>query len=375
VSDVHDRLTALSDAIERLHVGQASLFRNRLSRAIVFSNEAGDQILDGLLSGAAPDRIAAEAAEDPQDIAVLLPAIEQTLDAWRSAGLLSTTDLATHFPEEPPAGATSFEAVFHHAGRFCRLMSDSAALFGQIATLLCDFRLFGAHPSLNATVRMAEVPAGIAVFEDGRPLWRAATPDEARFLAMQALIAALTGGDATSAILHAGLVVKAQAGLLLAGTTGRGKTTLTLALADAGWAFGGDDMIALRSDGTATALPLGAHLKQNKDVQARSDARVVAWCDADGGLFWPPLTVTSGSHINIRAILLPHHAPDHAPTLNAVSPEAALEALVTTGSEPIGTTQSLSGIATLVNTAPAYTMTYASTAQALDLIDALPSAT
>ena len=336
MKETQKRADTLSDAIERLHVGQSSLFRNQLSRAIVLSNEAGDHILDGLLRGASPERIAADAAEDPQDVADLLIAVEQTLENWRSAGLLSTTDIASRFPHEPPERASSFEAVFHHAGRSIRLISESAALFGQIATLLSDFRLFGPHLAPNSTVRIVEVSAGVAVFQDGRPLWRAGTPDEARFLAMQAIIAALTDGDAISAILHAGLVAKEGTGLLLAGTTGRGKTTLTLALAEAGWAFAGDDMIALRSDGTATALPLGAHLKQTKDVLERTNARVVEWCDAQGGLFWPSNAVAPGSRITIQSILLPHYDPDHAPDLEEVSPETALETLVTTGSEPVG---------------------------------------
>ena len=374
MKETQKRADTLSDAIERLHVGQSSLFRNRLSRAIVLSNEAGDHILDGLLRGASPERIAADAAEDPQDVADLLIAVEQTLENWRSAGLLSTTDIASRFPHEPPERAASFDAVFHHAGRSIRLISESAALFGQIATLLSDFRLFGPNLAPNSTVRIVEVSAGVAVFHDGRPLWRAATPDEARFLAMQSIIAALTDGDAISAILHAGLVAKEGTGLLLAGTTGRGKTTLTLALADAGWAFAGDDMIALRNDATATALPLGAHLKQTKHVLERATARVVEWCDAQGGLFWPINAVAPGSRITIQSILLPHYLPDHAPDLKEVSPEQALETLLTTGSEPVGTRQTLAGITSLLNSVPAYTLTYASTAEALSLVAGLDDA-
>lgn len=62
--------------------------------------------------------------------------------------------------------------------------------------------------------------------------------------------------------LHAALLVRNAKGLLICGAPGAGKTTLTLALLEAGFACGGDDIALLGADGRVQGVPFAPALKR-----------------------------------------------------------------------------------------------------------------
>ncbi|PST27303.1 serine kinase [Mesorhizobium plurifarium] len=62
--------------------------------------------------------------------------------------------------------------------------------------------------------------------------------------------------------LHAALLVKNGKGLLICGAPGAGKSTLALALLDAGFACGGDDIALMRPDGLLRGVPFAPALKR-----------------------------------------------------------------------------------------------------------------
>ena len=361
-----DRAT-LTEAIELLPIGTSYVARNPLSRAVVLANEAGREILTATLGGRSPEDIAGEVAEETSDIPALAAAVGEPLETWEKAGLFSTADLADRFPPEPPPASESLMAEFMLGARRLRLLSDDAAVFAQLATLMADYRAFAPDVAPDAVIRVARVAGGLAVFEDGRPLWRAASPDEARFLAIQAAAAALAG-PGIGAVVHGGCLARGGAGLLLAGTTGRGKTTLTLALLEADWHFGGDDMIPLDTEGRAVPLPLGAHLKQTAELEALGELRISHWIDVQGGLLWPRNPAPPGTPVALRAVLFPDFTPGADPTLTPLTPEEALETLITTGTELVGPRPSLAGVTRLLNEAPAARLTYGTSEDALALV-------
>lgn len=61
--------------------------------------------------------------------------------------------------------------------------------------------------------------------------------------------------------LHAALLVRESKGLLICGGPGAGKTTLSMALLDAGFAFGGDDIALLDEEGLLIGVPFSPALK------------------------------------------------------------------------------------------------------------------
>ena len=63
-------------------------------------------------------------------------------------------------------------------------------------------------------------------------------------------------------LTHAGLVAANGRRILLSGAPGAGKTTLTLALSGSGFAYGGDDIVHVRADGSAVGVPFSAAAKE-----------------------------------------------------------------------------------------------------------------
>jgi hypothetical protein len=61
--------------------------------------------------------------------------------------------------------------------------------------------------------------------------------------------------------LHAGSLQHRDRTILLAGPSGSGKTTLSVALAHAGWTFGGDEIVLMEAGGNFRPLPLPACIK------------------------------------------------------------------------------------------------------------------
>lgn len=65
----------------------------------------------------------------------------------------------------------------------------------------------------------------------------------------------------TGFLAHGALLLKGERRLLLSGAPGAGKTTLALALAAAGWQYGGDDIVHISPDGAAKGVPFAAAVK------------------------------------------------------------------------------------------------------------------
>jgi len=62
-------------------------------------------------------------------------------------------------------------------------------------------------------------------------------------------------------LTHGALLSKNDRSLLLSAEPGAGKTTLALALAAAGWSYGGDDIVRIDPDGLARGVPFAAAVK------------------------------------------------------------------------------------------------------------------
>ena len=67
--------------------------------------------------------------------------------------------------------------------------------------------------------------------------------------------------------IHAGGAVRGEDGVLMAGSSGSGKSSITVALTDRGWQFAGDDLVALHPDGRMEPFPLTPVVRQPMEVQ------------------------------------------------------------------------------------------------------------
>lgn len=139
------------------------------------------------------------------------------------------------------------------------------------------------------------------------------------------LISALLLGRMGAVLVHAGAVVDRDGrAWLLAGDTHSGKTTTSVALADAGWRFLADDQVVLRERSgviVAEGWPRHAHLDTGFDVGVVSSQRD----PVDVRDRWQEYSAESAA---VAAVLLPAVNAGQPTSLARVSAATALAALI-----------------------------------------------
>ncbi|MFO1057446.1 MAG: hypothetical protein U1E53_10825 [Dongiaceae bacterium] len=141
--------------------------------------------------------------------------------------------------------------------------------------------------------------------------------------------------------LHAGLVARGSAGVLLAGASGSGKTACTLDCVAAGFAFLGDDSVGLERDadgrfwghslyGSANLLPF--HLARAPALAAHA---LPPGAGEDKALLLPAHVpgCRAARLARIAAILLPRPAEDGATRIAPAAPAQALPLLLPLGAD------------------------------------------
>lgn len=87
-------------------------------------------------------------------------------------------------------------------------------------------------------------------------------------------------------LAHGALLLDGERRLLLSGEPGAGKTTLALALAAAGWRYGGDDIVRISPAGEARGVAFAAAVKSGSVALLREAwpelGRLPAWMRSDG---------------------------------------------------------------------------------------------
>lgn len=100
----------------------------------------------------------------------------------------------------------------------------------------------------------------LGLFRNGRWILSCSAEELATNLKGQVLDEVLAEDDYDLA-LHAATLVRNDHALLITGHSGAGKTTLTMALTDAGFGFAGDDLALLNSDGRVIGVPFAPAVK------------------------------------------------------------------------------------------------------------------
>jgi hypothetical protein len=107
--------------------------------------------------------------------------------------------------------------------------------------------------------------------------------------------------DQSHLTLHAASLIDKRGGLLLCGEPGAGKSTLALHLTDAGFEYGGDDLVLIAQDGMAMGIPLAPAIKPgswemiSKFRSDLDDAAVYRRSDGIPVRYLPVARVHSGS--------------------------------------------------------------------------------
>ena len=338
--------------IEVLPIGARFVLRNRRTGATILSDAHGLAILEGLERSRAIDAIAEDLKAAFEDRSEARAAVEETLLQWSEAGLWGVSPVA--FPDPPEtASPAPCSAVFRLGERSLRLSCDDRWVFDDICALMSSYRASSTSATMPA-IAVTHGARGHLVCEHGQPLWRHATSDEARFLVLQAAQRLLLGPGSVSVVLHAATVTREGRALLLAGASGRGKTSLALRLVREGWSFAGDDLVALSEDGGhILPLPFAANCKSQDDLGRlaglwRKEARR-ARC---GGLVWPEPRAAAGQPVPVAGLVLPSFEARQGFSKRARTPEETLVDLLTSGTEVLGRTGSVEPLTALLNGIP-----------------------
>lgn len=134
-------------------------------------------------------------------------------------------------------------------------------------------------------------------------------------------------------LTHGALLANGDRTLLLSAEPGAGKTTLALALAAAGWRFGGDDIVRISPDGLARGVPFAAAVKSGGAPLLSGSwpmlERLPEWVRTDGQrarYLLPPRRLQAPRPLDV-VITLARQA-GAAPALQPISPVEALDAII-----------------------------------------------
>lgn len=348
-------------AVEVAHLGAKAVLHSSASGAVVLSDAFGLRVLHALKTGTEA-KLARAISRGGSTVAESLALIEAVTSAWQEAGLLAET--------RPGLEAATTRRRVHrdaaildlrHGAQCVRLRSEAPDVALRAARTFEDY-LVDPGGDVTRTLDLFEESSGFTLLSDGRPFWHAAEEDPARFVLFQEILSHLAGDADVGAIVHGALVTRGKRALMLAGTTGRGKTTLSLALTRTGWSYASDDLFVIgRTGAEAIALPLRAHVKPERPGNGPSAQEYLR----------PRSCIAAGSRLGIDSIVFPHYRAGHAASILEIAPVEALKELLTSGTHASRQHRSIVPLVTLAGRVRSFQLAYGTTAEAVCLCDAL----
>uniref|UniRef100_UPI002FE2D547 PqqD family peptide modification chaperone n=1 Tax=Sinorhizobium chiapasense TaxID=501572 RepID=UPI002FE2D547 len=178
--------------------------------------------------------------------------VEAAIEDWQRLGLIR--------PRISPLDISAQEHVSQMlsvAGRRMRILYPIAHALPTMAI----FRHLEVGDAAPDTVfHLAEHGDRLHLFRNGEWLL-ASAPDQMATLLKGEMLSDVLGAGRYELALHAAALLKNERLVLLCGEPGAGKTTLTMALAHAGFGFASDDVTLLSADGRCIGLPFAPAVK------------------------------------------------------------------------------------------------------------------
>ena len=180
--------------------------------------------------------------------------------------------------------------------------------------------------------------------------------------------------------LHAAALVADDRALLVCGRPGAGKTTLSLALEHAGWTLAADDLALLDASGMVTGVPFATAVKAGGWKllsQLRPDlASAPVWRRPDRKRvrYLAPQGRVSSSPRRVRWVVQLRRRPGMAASLAPIAPIEGLACLLKDAAGPDHrmTPAGFEALASLVDGAACYRLSYSRLDEAVDVLRDLP---
>lgn len=360
---------AASSAVRLLRLkDRAALFCARRQQLYAL-NDTALLIWDALAAGETVARTSARLEALGVNPAEARAYVETAAEDWTREGYLATT------------------AALDRCGRIPDMVRNlvvdgfqaSLRLHGHVPTdgLDAAFDHLSAHgPGIALDV--VALPGRHALFVAGVP--RGEVETGGLVPAIKALLTELYADAVADGFLtHGALLRRDGKTLFLTGEPGAGKTTLTLALAAAGFAYGGDDIVRIGADGLARPAPFAAAAKSGAwDLLAARMpdlAKAPVHRRADGQLvrYLRPASLEALPPAPLDVVLLLQREADAAPALKPVHPLDALVALLDSAFSRKGAAEgeTLSALASRLEAAACFRLTYSDLDRAVVAVEGL----
>lgn len=223
------------------------------SRQALFAlNDIGGDIWRSLENGMSPEAISSEIASRGVDRQQAVEHVDAAVRQWECQGLIQ---LSPNWFSTSSRGHVS--QVVAVAGCHVRIVYPAAHAF-PAATVFRHLEV----PEAVADVVLKLVEHGdrIHLFRCGH--WvLSCSPDELAVALKGQLLTEVLERGAYELAVHAAALIRDNRILLLCGSPGAGKTTLTLGLLHAGFGFAGDDVTLLDSLGHGVGIPFAPAVK------------------------------------------------------------------------------------------------------------------
>lgn len=313
---------APAPGVRVLRLGGRHLLHSEDHQQVLELNDTADRIWRALAAAGSVSVAADDLAALGLPLAQAEAFVRQSAEQWVAAGLLLPQALDARLA----AGADRTLALDELSVEI-RLQGVDVrpldAVFGH---------LYG--PPAGACRRLTILEhAGRLLFYLERRLVLAGAPDglaaHVKAILTDLYVEAADNGFLT----HGALLLKGEHALLLSAEPGAGKTTLALALAAAGWGYGGDDIVRISPQGAARGVPFAAAVKSGAVSLLRGIwpqlEQLPEWVRADGQrarYLLPANRALTPRPLSIVVTLA--RRPGAPAELTPISPVEALDAIV-----------------------------------------------
>jgi hypothetical protein len=277
--------------------------------------------------------------------------LEACLAQWSASGILAGSDRAEPArrisemaafgprPELPPlrAAPDGIERRYRFLATAVRVLLPSAAEDAWVHPVIAHLEAPAADCA--TTIAVASLEDGLGVYVDGLPYGKCSGVNRLAPYVKAALWQAAIGGHRYFLHLHAGVVSDGESLILLPAPSGRGKSTLTAGLLNAGFQYFSDE-VALLEEGSFSTIPVPTSLCVKSAAwtlltplypelaglaaHERPDGKVVRYMPP------PPRSLPHdlGRSLPVRRIIFPCHEAGAATALRSLSKAEALSRLL-----------------------------------------------
>jgi hypothetical protein len=302
-------------------------------QALFVLNDMGGDIWRSLEDGLWPEAISSEIASRGVDRQQAIEHVDAAVRQWERQGLIGfppnwfSTSSRDQVSQVVAIAGCCVQIVYPKAHAF-----PAATVFGHLEVQ---------EAVADIVLKLVEDGGRIHLFRDQQWI-QSCCPDELAVVLKGQLLTEVLERAAYELAIHAAALIRDDRILLLCGSPGAGKTTLTLGLLHSGFGFAGDDVTLLDSIGSGVGIPFAPAVKVGAlPILAKY------WPDLDAAPVWRrpdrrrvrflgPKEVASSSPRKVGWVVLLRRRPDSSASLTPVDTVDALRGLLNGSFAPCG---------------------------------------